>query len=108
MQVARVMQWQERMATLRGLSMWEAALAMGLAILAAAQSSLEAGGTPHNQAVWRCEGRGAAVDAVAARMTQTLLSFLEWAVREGGAGDNAAELASQVGLRQESPPWHVY
>ena len=89
-----MLQWQERLAVLRGLSMWEAALALGLAILAAAQGGLEAGSL--NKVLWRCEGKGAATEAVASRMTQTLLSFLDWAVRAPAPDDDTTQMAVQV------------
>ena len=89
--MSRVLQWGERLAVLRGLSMWQAALALGLACLAAAQG---AGHSSPAGMVWRCEGRGASPEAVMGRMTQLLLSFLDAAVRQRPA--SSAEDAAQV------------
>lgn len=95
-QAARVLQWQERLAVLRGSSMWEAALGLGLQLLAAAQGQgqVPAAAPQSIQTLWRCEGRAAPVEAVAARLVQLLLSYLEAVVspRAGASAEDEAQV----------------
>ena len=82
-QTAKVLVWTERLAILRGLSMWEAALALGLDVYDAAQASSAHSPKPAARGfTWKCEGHGAAAHGIASRLMQILLSFLDSAVRQ--------------------------
>ncbi|KAK9788705.1 hypothetical protein WJX73_001767 [Symbiochloris irregularis] len=116
MVTARMLGWQERMAVLRGLSMWEAALSLGLSIFAAAQGSAEEtiptnsdGGSQNGasavprggpKAAWRCEGSGAATEGVIGRLVQSLMSLLD-----GGLGSDQDD--EEQALRAAGTAIHV-
>ncbi|KAL0048183.1 hypothetical protein WJX82_009442 [Trebouxia sp. C0006] len=80
---ARMLSWQERLAALRELLLWDHALWLGLRIYTAAQPHHSKAGTPTPVlSVWREEGKGADPAAVAAALVALLLAYLDLALPE--------------------------
>ncbi|KAL0018560.1 hypothetical protein WJX77_004866 [Trebouxia sp. C0004] len=80
---ARLLSWQERLAALRELLLWDHALWLGLRIYMAAQPhDIKAGTQTAPLTVWREEGKGADPAAVAAALVALLLAYLDLALPE--------------------------
>ncbi|KAA6422788.1 MAG: hypothetical protein FRX49_07323 [Trebouxia sp. A1-2] len=80
---ARLLSWQERLAALRELLVWDHALWLGLRIYTAPRPPHTKAGTPTAAlSVWMEEGKGADPAAVAAALVALLLAYLDLALPE--------------------------
>eukprot|EP00884_Botryococcus_braunii_P022622 jgi/Botrbrau1/9043/Bobra.0376s0020.2 len=98
LKLARMLSWQERVASLRDVGHWEAALLSAFSILRNAGPSPSPLPSDPGAVVWKGEGRGADPRAVADVIISVLLAYLEASLLPGTASALQAGAAADVAI----------